>query len=142
MPANFQRDGAAAFYNQGSRPNYQSSIQTLTYKPAKYTTEKHERFLQAATMDLSQVTELDFKQPRDLWTRVYDQDAKDRFVSNVAGHLCGAKSDETKKRMLAVFGAVDEDLSARIAKEIGMSPVPAYKPLPASEGRRFRANLA
>lgn len=131
-----------AFYNQGPRPNYQSSIQTLTYKKAKYSGEKHERFLAAAVMDLSEPTEADFIQPRDLWERVYDDAAKDRFVNNVAGHLGGAKNEEIKKRTLSVFTAIDEKLGARIAKEIGMSPVPAIKVAPASEARRFRADLA
>ena len=55
--ANFQRDGAMAFNNQGNRPNYQSSIQPLTYKPRSYFIEEHEKFLANAIVDLSEVTE-------------------------------------------------------------------------------------
>lgn len=46
-----------AFNNQGSRPNYQSSFQQLTYKPKAYSTRDHEAFLGAATAELSEITE-------------------------------------------------------------------------------------
>ena len=41
---------------------------------------------------------VDFEQPRALWTKVFDDTAKAHFVSNVAGHLGGAKSAEIKAR--------------------------------------------
>ncbi|GAA93624.1 uncharacterized protein L969DRAFT_55797 [Mixia osmundae IAM 14324] len=139
--ANFQRDGAAAFYNQGSRPNYQSSIQTLSYVKRPYTMTTHEVFLGAAAADLSEVTELDFEQPRDLWQRVFDDAAKDRFVDNISGHLSGAKKPEIRQRMLSVFAAVDQDLSNRIAKAIGEKPQKPVAYKPASEAYRFAPNL-
>ena len=55
--ANFQRDGAMAFINQGSRPNYQSSIQQLTYRKKPYQNVKHEKYLGYAILDLSEITE-------------------------------------------------------------------------------------
>lgn len=55
--ANFQRDGAMAFNNQGSRPNYQSSIQPLTYLPRTYKIEEHEQYLGKQLVYLSEVTE-------------------------------------------------------------------------------------
>jgi catalase len=65
--ANFQRDGPAAFVSQGSRPNYQSTIQPLKYLGRKGTLEggvrdreradKHEKFLGGAWRDLSEITE-------------------------------------------------------------------------------------
>lgn len=65
--ANFQRDGAATFVSQGSRPNYQSSIQPLKYQGRKGTLDgnvrdyereaKHETFLGGAWRDLSEITE-------------------------------------------------------------------------------------
>ncbi|KAK4702110.1 catalase, partial [Phenoliferia sp. Uapishka_3] len=139
--ANFQRDGFMAFNNQGSRPNYQSSIQPLTYRPAPYTTSKHEQFLGAATADLSFVTELDFEQPRDLWTRVYDEAAKTRFVNNITGHLSAVKSAEIKSKVLAMFGAVSPDLGSRMAKALGHAEVAPLKVASASEATQFRANV-
>ncbi|KAK4701574.1 catalase, partial [Phenoliferia sp. Uapishka_3] len=141
LPANFQRDGGMAFYNQGSRPNYQSSIQPLAYKTPTYSTLAHEQYLGAAVADLSFVSELDFEQPRTLWTRVFDDGAKERFVQNIAGHLGGVKSDDVKARTLSVFGAVDADLGNRMAKAIGHAPVAPLKVAPAGEATRFRANL-
>ena len=55
--ANFQRDGAMAFTNQASRPNYQSSILPLSYKAKAYENVEHEIFLGAAQADLSEITE-------------------------------------------------------------------------------------
>lgn len=142
LPANFQRDGRGAFYNQGARPNYKSSIQPLNYKSTTYEISDHERFIGAAVRDLSQVTELDFEQPRDLYQRVFDADAKKRFVNNVAGHFGDVKSEEIKARTLSVFAKIDEDLGAQIAKAIGHKTVAPIQVLPASEARAFRANLS
>ncbi|KAM0756085.1 catalase-domain-containing protein [Meredithblackwellia eburnea MCA 4105] len=141
LPVNFQRDGPMSFYNQGARPNYQSSIQTLTYKKNPYETTSHEQYLGAASWDLSFVTELDFEQPRVLWTRVFDDGARDRFVANLSGHLGGVKSAEVKARTLSVWTAVSADLGNRLAKAIGHAPVTAYKPQPAGNANRFKANL-
>lgn len=41
---------------------------------------------------------VDFEQPRALWTKVFDDTAKEHFVNNVAGHISGAKSAEIKAR--------------------------------------------
>lgn len=100
---NFQRAGAGTFHSQGARPNYTSSIQPLTYKKPTYTTADHEQFLGAAAYELSEINELDFEQPRQLWERIYDDGAKARFVSNVAGHLSGCKNDVIKARTLSVL---------------------------------------
>ncbi|KAG8726537.1 hypothetical protein FRC11_014997 [Ceratobasidium sp. 423] len=140
--ANFQRGGFMSVVSQGARPNYQSSIAPLTYKKGSKVTKQHEIFEGAAVADLSEITELDFEQPRALWQKVMNDDAKERFVQNVAGHLGNAKSGEIKARQLSVFAAVDQNLSDRIAKAMG---VPTVKPLPvkpASEAVRFKAACA
>ncbi|GAA5841222.1 hypothetical protein JCM5353_001203 [Sporobolomyces roseus] len=142
QPANFQRDGAAAFYNQGPRPNYQSSLQTLNYKKNPYDISEHEQFLGGAVQDLSEVTELDFEQPRDLYERVFTEQEKENFVGNVSGHLGGCKSEEVKKRVLSCFATINQELSNKIAKEIGLPEQQPLKVKPASEAIRFRPNLA
>jgi hypothetical protein len=69
--ANFQRDGAMAYKNQGNRPNYASTIQPLTYKKNSYELSQHDQqFTGPAISDLSTVTEADFVQPRALWQKV------------------------------------------------------------------------
>ena len=58
--SNFQRDGFMAFNNQGTRPNYQSSLVPLSYKPKPYENVQHELWLGHANVDLSQITERTF----------------------------------------------------------------------------------
>lgn len=140
--ANFQRDGPMSFISQGSRPNYQSTIQPLTYKKRIYEIADHEVFLGNALYDLSEITELDFEQPRALWSKVFDDGARERLVNNLAGHLGGAKSGEVKARQLSVFAAVDQGFADRIAKKIGVSTVKPLKVKPASEAIRFKTKAA
>ena len=52
-----------AFNNQASRPNYQSSIVPLKYKPKAYENVDHEIFLGAAQHDLSEITERALSSP-------------------------------------------------------------------------------
>ncbi|KAF8493591.1 catalase [Gautieria morchelliformis] len=140
--ANFQRDGQGTFVSQGARPNYQSSIVPLKYSKRPFYSHKHEQFLGGATLDLSEVTELDFEQPRALWSKVMDDGARERLVQNFAGHLGGAKSAEVKARQLSVFAAVDQGLSDRVAKAIGAPTVKPLKVKPAAEALRFRPNAS
>ncbi|TFK92470.1 catalase [Polyporus arcularius HHB13444] len=137
--ANFQRDGFMAIKNQGFRPSYQSSILPLQYKAKAYEHAEHEVFLGAALADLSEVTELDFEQPRVLWSKVLNDEDRTHLVRNVAGHLGSAKSAEIKARQLSVFAAVDQDLADRIADAIGVPRVQPQKVKPAEEALRFRA---
>jgi len=124
--ANFQRDGFMSVSgNQGSRPNYVSSILPLQYKKRDVSASAalHNDFA-AASIDtfLSSIDdELDFKQPRQLWEQVYDDGAKERFVKNVSGHISGVQSADIKKRQLAIFAKVSPDLAKRISAEIGVT---------------------
>jgi catalase len=102
-PINFQRGGAGLFVSQGDRPNYESTIKPYKFAGPKYDTSKHEKYLEGAMLDLSAITEKDFEQPRQLYEKVYDADAKARFVSNVAGHLADVKSEVIKNRALALL---------------------------------------
>ncbi|KAI0714180.1 catalase [Cerioporus squamosus] len=139
--ANFQRDGSMAIKNQGFRPAYQSSILPLRYKVKTYEHVEHEVFLGAALADLSEVTELDFEQPRALWSKVLNDEDRAHLVSNVSSHLGRAKSAEIKARQLSVFAAVDQTLSDRIADAIGMPRVQPLKVKPAEEALRFRSSV-
>ena len=55
--ANFQRDGPMAFNNQGSRPNYISTIQPLSYTQRTYSISDHEKFLGTLMYYQSEVSE-------------------------------------------------------------------------------------
>jgi catalase len=149
--ANFQRDGAMAFVNQGNRPNYQSSIQPLSYNGRPGTLEasandrqraaKHENFIGTAWRHLSVISELDFEQPRALWSKVWNDEQRETYVKNVAGHFGQVKSSVVKARQLSVWAAVDQGLSDRIADAVGHPHVKPMPCLPASEVINFRHNI-
>jgi catalase len=141
--ANFQRAGAMTFISQGNRPNYQSTIQPLRYAPKhkSYYTTQHEEWVGGAMLDLSEITELDFEQPRALWTKVFDESARERFVKNVAGHLGTVKSKQVIERQLSVFAAVDQELADRLAKAMGCESKPPLKCKSAEEAHKFRPNV-
>jgi hypothetical protein len=52
----------------------------------------------ARYLELISCCAVDFEQPRALWTKVFDDTAKNHYVSNVAGHLGSVKSAEVKAR--------------------------------------------
>lgn len=141
--ANFQRDGPATFVSQGVRPNYQSTISPLSYrgKPYSGTHHKHEVWAGHARAHLSEISELDFEQPRNLYTKVLSQTDREHLISNIAGNLGNAKSAEIKARQLSVFAAVDQGLSDAIAKAIGAPTVQPLKVASASEVAPFKTNI-
>ncbi|KAF5353878.1 hypothetical protein D9756_007309 [Leucocoprinus leucothites] len=146
--ANFQRDGPMAFVNQGNRPNYQSSIQPLSYQGRKGHIDAtvrdigrlraHENFVGGAWRDLGEITELDFEQPRELWRRVWNDAERETYVKNVSGHFGLVKSPEVRARQLSVWAAVSQDLSDRIADAIGHPHVQPLKAKSAEEALNFR----
>lgn len=140
--ANFQRDGPMAFDNQGTRPNYQSSLVPLTYKAKPYDIADHETWLGAATTDLSFITELDFEQPRALWQKVFDDKQKNALIYNLKGHLGSVKSPVVKARQLSVFAAVDQEIADRLCREIGHPPVKPMEVAPAAKAYRFQYSAA
>ncbi|KAL9116080.1 MAG: hypothetical protein Q9227_000449 [Pyrenula ochraceoflavens] len=118
---NFQRDGAMAFYNQGSRPNYLSSIEPIHFRERSVNYDKtHGHFIGNAVSWLSMISPEDFNAPRALWERVFDEGAKERFINNVSGHMANCKKEEIIKRQIAIFREVSEDLASRLEKAIGV----------------------
>ncbi|TGO46867.1 hypothetical protein BOTNAR_0560g00040 [Botryotinia narcissicola] len=118
---NFQRDGGMAFYNQGSRPNYISSIEPIHFRERTVDTDKlHGHFTGNAVTFLFEIREEDFKAPRALWEKVFDDGAKDRFISNISGHMANCRKEEAIKRQIAIFREVSEDLASRLEKATGI----------------------
>jgi len=113
----YQRDGQMAVNgNYGANPNYPSSYCKMTYKHVKPTND-HEKWAGAAVSYLSEVVPEDFVQAKGLWDVLGRQEGQqDNFVHNIAVHLSAAKED-TRKRTYEMFGKVDKELGARIAKE-------------------------
>lgn len=85
---NFQRDGNMAFYNQGRRANYLSSIQPIERKPRSFDLDKaHTDFVGNAIAYLSEIQPIDFEQPRALFRNVMDDAARQRTINNISGHM-------------------------------------------------------
>jgi len=119
--ANFQRDGSMAFYNQGSRPNYLSSIEPISFRERTVDLDKvHGQFISEAVTFLSEIKPEDFNAPRQLWENVFDEKAKARFVSNVSGHMSTCTREEIIKRQIGIFREVSEDLASRMEKATGV----------------------
>lgn len=119
---NFQRDGQMAFYNQGSRPNYLSSIEPMRFRERTVNLDKvHGIFTGQAVTFLSEIRPEDFNAPRALWERVFDGGAKERFISNVSGHMANCKEKEIIKRQIAIFREVSKDLASRLEKATGIT---------------------
>lgn len=118
---NFQRDGGMAFFNQGARPNYLSSIDPIQFRARTVDLDKtHGHFTGEAITFLSAVRPEDFNAPRALWQKVFDDAAKDRFINNVSGKMEMCKEKEFIKRQIAIFREVDPDIATRLEKATGI----------------------
>ncbi|RIV85140.1 catalase [Aurantiacibacter zhengii] len=60
----------------------------------------------------------DVSQARALILEVFDDDARDRFVSNVSGHLADGVSEPVLQRAIAYWRAVDDGIADRIEKKV------------------------
>ncbi|KAI4150269.1 MAG: hypothetical protein LQ340_004189 [Diploschistes diacapsis] len=128
--ANFQRDGSMSFYNQGSRPNYLSSIEPIKFRERSVDLDKtHGHFIGNAVTFLSEIRPEDFNAPRALWEKVWDDGARSRFIENVSGHMSTCQSDEIKKRMIGIFREVSDDIATRLEKATGVKGYPGIKDL-------------
>lgn len=119
--ANFQRNGSMAFYNQGSRSNYLSSIDPISFYERQVNLDKtHGNFVGNAISFLSGINPEDFVAPRALWEKVFDDGAKERFINNVSGHMANCRKQEIIKRQIGIFREVSEDLASRLEKATGV----------------------
>jgi catalase len=127
---NFQRDGSMAFYNQGSRPNYLSSIQPISFKQRTVDLDKlHGNFTGEAITFLSEIRPEDFNAPRALWEKVFDDGAKERFIKNITGHMGTVTEPEILKRQIAIFREVSEDIASRMEKAMDIKGYPGIAEL-------------
>jgi len=128
--ANFQRDGNMAFYNQGGRPNYLSSIDPISFKDRKYdVNEVHGKFTGEAVRFLSEIRPEDFNAPRALWQKVFNDEQRERFIKVVSGHMSTCTKDEIIKRQIAIFREVSPDLGEGLEKATGIKGYPGVEGL-------------
>jgi len=127
---NFQRDGNMAFYNQGSRPNYLSSIQPISFKERTVDLDKlHGDFTGEAITFLSSIHPEDFNAPRVLWEKVFDEPARERWIKNISGHMSTVTDKEIIKRQIAIYREVSEDIASRLEKATGVKGYPGISEL-------------
>jgi catalase len=95
-----------AFFNQGSRPNYISSIEPIRFRERKINLDKvHGDFTGDAVTFLSEIREEDFVAPRKLGEQVFDDKAKERFVKNVSGHMENCRRKRSSRDRLGFLGS-------------------------------------
>jgi catalase len=118
---NFQRDGQMAFYNQGARPNYLSSIEPIQFRERTVNLDKtHSHFVGEAITFLSKIRPEYFNAPRALQEKAFDDAAKARFIDNVAGKMEVCPNKEILKRQIAIFREVHPDIATRLEKATGI----------------------
>lgn len=61
----------------------------------------------------------DYSQARTQVREVLDDDARERLISNVAGHLSDAVSDKVLARDFEYWKDIDRGLGERIAQAVG-----------------------
>jgi catalase len=128
--ANFQRDGQMAFFNQGARPNYLSSIDPIAFRERSFNLDKvHGEFTGKAVTFLSEIRPEDFNAPRALWEKVFDEPARERFISNISGHMENCTDKEIIKRVISIFREVSEDVASRMEKATGVTGYPGIAEL-------------
>jgi catalase len=117
---NFQRDGSMAFYNQGSRPNYLSSIQPPQLAARSIEVEKIAQHEGKERLYLSGIVDGDFDQAKALYSRVMDSAQRERVKQRVAGHMATCTSKDVLAQAISIWHQVDADLAKHLAKENGI----------------------
>ncbi|ORY80325.1 catalase-like domain-containing protein [Protomyces lactucae-debilis] len=133
LAGNFQRDGQMAYYNQGARPNYMSSLNPIKLSERKYGIDKvHAEYMGNAIAYLSSIRKEDFDQPRALWTKVFDAGQRERITDTISGHMANVSDPEIIKRCIGIFYEVHEEFGRLIEKKTGCKD--AYHSI---EGMKF-----
>ncbi|OSC99328.1 catalase-domain-containing protein [Trametes coccinea BRFM310] len=121
--ANFERDGHMNVNgNQGSRPNYLSTLEKIKLPPRLYTDEAHQQWTGGAVASLAAVNEIDFDWPRRFWNGLSEQDQQN-LISNVIGHLGAAPTESVRQRMASLFYHANATLGQAIADGVGVKVV-------------------
>lgn len=102
-----------------------SSIDPIKFKPRSVRLDDvHQNFVGDAVTFLTEIREEDFNQPRDLWQRVFDEVAKERFIKNISTHMKTCREKRIIAKECAIFAMVDKKLADAIAKEVGIDSYP------------------
>lgn len=108
--APFERDGMGTFtQNYGGDPNYVRSSLTPGVPSQTVSDVRHtERIARNAILGQNEilVDDEDFRQPRDLWNKVFDETERRQWVSNVSETL-EEVPDQLKDAVRDMFSKVD-----------------------------------
>lgn len=118
---NYQRDGPMCFNdNQGGAPNYypnsfggpEPSKQAENLQPAYKLSGEVHRF--------DSGDEDNFSQPAIFWSKVLDEGARKRLVSNIAGHVVNAQ-EFIQERAIKNFSQVSADFGQQLREAIKLN---------------------
>ncbi|CAN5628410.1 catalase [soil metagenome] len=116
----YQFDGPMAYEHTGDRSKYAPNSYGDPYSdltgPAEDGWEVDGDFVRDAYT--LRPDDDDFGQARSLVTEVWDDEARERFVGNVAGHLSGGVSEPVLQRAFEYWAAVDADIAKRIEEAV------------------------
>lgn len=118
--ANFLRDGAMNFNNQGNRPNFWSQQDLLGLAPRPYNDDNHTIWTGGAVKYLSIPSEIDFDQPRIFWNGLSERD-QNNLISNVIWHLGQASDMAIRTKQCLLFQHVNETLGQAIAMGVNVT---------------------
>lgn len=124
--ANYQRDGPMATDgNQKGHVNYEpNSLGGPEADPSK-AWHKHKVIGTSGRYEYDHGND-DFAQPRTLFSKVMNQEERDRLCKNMGGHLNGCRTD-LKEKALKMLHKCHPDYAAGVAKHIGMEVPKAAK---------------
>lgn len=110
---NYQRDGPQCMKNQGSAPNYHpNSFDGPDECPRAKSLSTSVKF-SGDVKRFDSGNEDNFSQPRIFYQRVLDEAARNRLVSNIAGHLKDA-AEFIQERAVKNFTQVDQSFGKRL----------------------------
>ncbi|KAG1870298.1 catalase-like domain-containing protein [Suillus subluteus] len=118
--ANFLRDGAMNFNNQGKRPNFWSQQDFLSLAPRPYNDDNHTIWTGGAVKYLSTPTEADFDLPRIFWNGLSERD-QNHLIYNVIWHLGQANDSTIRTEQCKIFYHVNATLGEAIAKGVNVT---------------------
>ena len=136
----YQRDGPMSYGIVGTDPNYypnsvpDAPAPDISYTPPASIVDDE------AMRHQVPIDDVDFAQARALYTRVLSDKDKDHLISNIAGHLGGAK-ESIQYRQTALFYKVDEDYGTRVAEALSLDINKIMKLAAASQEEREKITM-
>lgn len=115
--APYERDGFATMTkNYGGDPNYVRSALLPNLPAQRVSDVRHTERLQANAFlgsNEKTVNEDDYQQPRELWSKVFDQAERAQWVTNVSETLEGIP-EELRLNVIAMFSKVEPGIGRAI----------------------------